>query len=254
MPRYKITIEYDGKNFSGWQNQKGLRTVQNAIENSIKKFCGKKISVYAAGRTDTGVHAKGQVAHLDLEEESLEDKKGKLGKFTMGVNYYLSRNFKNEVVILNTTKVNTEFHARFSAKNRIYNYSILNKRVSSPLSRSHSWRVPLPLNTKLMIKASKLLIGKHNFEAFRSVECQSKSPIKTINKIVINQNKDFIIIKVKAKSFLMNQVRIITGTLVDIGLNKKTENDISLALKNLDKKHVGPTAPPHGLILEKINY
>ena len=172
----------------------------------------------------------------------------------MGVNYYLSRNYKNEVSILNTIKANNEFHARFSAKNRVYSYLILNKRVSSPLNRNSSWRVPLPLNTKLMIKGSKLLIGKHNFEAFRSVECQSKSSIKTIDKILINQNKDFISIKIKAKSFLMNQVRIITGTLVDIGLNKKTEDDILYALKNLDKKYVGPTAPPHGLILEKINY
>ena len=254
MPRYKITIEYDGKNYNGWQAQKGLRTVQKAIEQSIEKFCGKKISIYGAGRTDTGVHASGQVAHFDLDMDSIEDQKDKLGKLTMGVNYYLSRNFDSEISIISSEQVNEKFHARFSAKYRKYKYSILNKRTSSPLNRNNSWRVPLPLDIKSMISASKLLIGKHDFSSFRSAECQSNSSIKTIDDISLIQNKDFIYIKVKAKSFLMNQVRIISGTLVEIGLNKKTEEDILVALKKYSKKHVGPTAPAHGLVLEKIIY
>ena len=254
MPRYKITIEYDGKNFNGWQIQNNFRTVQAAIENSIHKFCGKKISIYGAGRTDTGVHASGQVAHLDLDMDSLEDKDNKLGKFTMGVNYYLSRNFEKEVSIISTHKVTDDFHARFSAKHRKYKYTILNKRVSSPLNLNHSWRIPLPLNIELMIKASKLLIGKHDFSSFRSAECQSNSAIKTIDEIIIKKNNDFITIEVQAKSFLMNQVRIITGTLVDIGLNRKTEKDVLVALKNYNKKNVGPTAPSYGLCLVEVNY
>ena len=153
MPRYKIIIEYDGKNFSGWQNQKGLKTIQEAIENSLFKFSGKKISIYGAGRTDTGVHAKGQVAHFDLNLSSLEDKNKKLGKLTMGINYYLSREFKNQISILSTKKVPKSFHARFSAKYRKYQYTILNKRVPSPFYRNNSWRIPLPLDIKLMQKA-----------------------------------------------------------------------------------------------------
>lgn len=254
MPRYKIIIEYDGKNFSGWQNQKGLKTIQEAIENSLFKFSGKKISIYGAGRTDTGVHAKGQVAHFDLNLSSLEDKNKKLGKLTMGINYYLSREFKNQISILSTNKVPKSFHARFSAKYRKYQYTILNKRVPSPLYRNNSWRIPLPLDIKLMQKASKLLIGKHNFSAFRSSECQSKSPIKTIDEIKIKKNEELIEITIKAKSFLMNQVRIITGTLIEIGLKRKTDRDILLALKDFDKKHTGPTAPPRGLILTEVTY
>ena len=168
MTRYKITIEYDGKNYNGWQAQKGLNTIQGALEESVQLFCGEKVSIYGAGRTDTGVHASGQVAHLDLDIESIEDKKNKLGKLTMGVNYYLSRNFNNEITIISSKKVNQEFHARFSAKYRRYKYAILNNRTGSPLNRNNSWRVPLPLNLQSMIKASKLLIGKHDFSSFRS--------------------------------------------------------------------------------------
>jgi tRNA pseudouridine38-40 synthase len=254
MARYKLTIEYDGKNFCGWQNQKSLVTVQGKIEESLYKFCGNKISVFGAGRTDTGVHATGQVAHLDIDEEELEDKDNKLGKLTMGLNFYLSRLCNNEISILKTVKVEKEFHARFSAIGRKYKYTILNKRTSSPLLKDKTWRVPLPLNYELMQKTSTLLIGKHNFSAFRSIECQSKSPIKTLNNISVIKNDELIEIYVEAKSFLMNQVRIIAGTLVEIGLNKKTDKDIELAFKTRQRKYAGATAPPNALILEKVIY
>ena len=254
MTRYKVTIEYDGKNFCGWQNQKNLLTVQGTIEKSLYKFCGKKISIFGAGRTDTGVHASGQVAHFDLNEDSLEDQNGKLGKLTMGLNFYLSRICKNEISIIETNKVEEKFHARFSAKGRKYKYTILNKRTASPLLKDKTWRVPLTLNLQLMQKASTLLIGKHNFSAFRSIECQAKSPIKTIDSIQIIKNKELIEIYVEAKSFLMNQVRIITGTLVEIGLNKKTEKDILMALKSHTRIYAGVTAPPHALVLEQVIY
>ena len=254
MTRYKVIIEYDGKNFCGWQKQKALISVQGTIEDSLYKFCGKNISIFGAGRTDKGVHASGQVAHFDIEEDDLEDKNDKLGKLTMGLNFYLSRACNNEISIIETSKVDAEFHSRFLAKGRKYKYTILNKKTSSPLLKDKTWRVPLPLNILLMQKASTLLIGKHNFSAFRSIECQAKSPIKTIDSIKIIKNNGLIEIYVVAKSFLMNQVRIIAGTLVEIGLNKKTEKDILLALKTYTRSHAGATAPPNALVLEKVVY
>jgi len=254
MTRYKVIIEYDGKNFCGWQKQKALISVQGTIEESLYKFCGKNISVFGAGRTDKGVHASGQVAHFDIEEGALEDKNDKLGKLTMGLNFYLSRACNNEISIFETSKVDEEFHSRFSAKGRKYKYTILNKQTPSPLLKDKTWRVPLSLNILLMQKASTLLIGKHNFSAFRSIECQAKSPIKTIDSIKIIKNNELIEIYVVAKSFLMNQVRIISGTLVEIGLNKKTEKDILLALKTYTRSHAGATAPPNALVLEKVVY
>ena len=254
MNRYKLTIEYDGKDFNGWQKQKGMETIQGAIEESLLKFSGKNITIYGAGRTDTGVHATGQVAHFDLDESGLEDKNSKLGKLTMGLNFYLSRLYENKISILETNKVSNEFHSRFSAKGRKYKYCILNRRTASPLLRNKSWRIPNHLDLKLMENASKYLIGKHDFTAFRSIDCQAKSPIKTIDNITINNEGELIEIYVEAKSFLMNQVRIIAGTLVDIGLLKKTNKDIQSALDNKDRKFSGPTAPSFALILQKIIY
>jgi len=254
MIRYKLTIEYDGKNFNGWQQQKGMKTIQGVIEESLFKFSGKNITIYGAGRTDAGVHAIGQVAHFDLNEEGLEDKNLKLGKLTMGLNFYLSRLCDNRISILETNKVSNKFHSRFSAKGRKYKYSILNRRTASPLLKDKSWRIPNPLNLQLMINASKHLIGKHDFTAFRSVDCQAKSPIKTIDNITIDNDGELIEICVEAKSFLMNQVRIIAGTLVDVGLLKKTDEDIQSALNNKDKKFSGPTAPACALILQKVIY
>ena len=254
MNRYKLTIEYDGKDFSGWQKQKGMRTIQGIIEESLLNFSGKNITVYGAGRTDTGVHAAGQVDHLDINIDGLEDKNFKLGKLTMGLNFYLSRLCDNKVTILETKKVNEEFHARFSAISRKYKYSILNRRTASPLLKDRTWRVPNTLNIELMKNASKNLIGKHDFTAFRSIDCQAKSPIKTIDNIKIVKNGEIIELYVEAKSFLMNQVRIIAGTLVDIGLQKKSNEDILLALKNKDKKFSGPTAPSLALILQEVMY
>ena len=254
MNRYKLTIEYDGKNFNGWQKQKGMKTIQGVIEESLFKFSGKKITIYGAGRTDTGVHATGQVAHLDLNEEGLEDKNSKLGKLTMGLNFYLSRLCDNRISIIETIKVDNEFHARFSAIGRKYKYCILNRRTASPLLKDKTWRIPNSLNIKLMKNASKHLLGKHDFTAFRSIDCQAKSPIKTIDNITINNNGELIEIYVEAKSFLMNQVRIIAGTLVDVGLLKKTDKDILAALDKKDKKFSGPTAPSSALILQKVIY
>ena len=254
MPRYKIFIEYDGSDFHGWQKQNDAATIQGEIEKAIYKFCRKKITIFGSGRTDTGVHALGQVAHLDLNKNSLEDKNGKLGKLTMGLNFYLSRDAKNKISITKTERTTNKFHARFSAVSRSYKYVILNSKSPSPMLRNKSWRVPKKLNEKLMKEAAILLEGKHDFSAFRSVDCQSKSAIKTIQKVEVKRKRKLIYIRVIAKSFLMSQVRIIAGTLVDIGLKKKTTEDITEALKERKRNLAGPTAPAHALVLEDIKY
>ena len=249
-----MDLSYDGTNYHGWQNQPEAISVQSCIENALSILIKAETPIYGAGRTDTGVHATGQVAHFDLDENGLEDKNSKLGKLTMGLNFYLSRLYENKISILETNKVSNEFHSRFSAKGRKYKYCILNRRTASPLLRNKSWRIPNHLDLKLMENASKYLIGKHDFTAFRSIDCQAKSPIKTIDNITINNEGELIEIYVEAKSFLMNQVRIIAGTLVDIGLLKKTNKDIQSALDKKDRKFSGPTAPSCALILQKIMY
>ena len=254
MPRYKITIEYDGQDFHGWQRQNKLKTIQGELETALYKFCGEKIKVFGAGRTDTGVHALAQVAHLDVDKNKLEDKLNKLGKLTLGLNYYLTRSTSNKISVLNTKKVKDSFHARFSALSRSYKYTILNSKSPSPLLRDTTWRIPKKLDENLMKNAAILMEGKHDFSAFRSIDCQSRSPIKTIKKIEVKKIKDIIYIKVIAKSFLMSQVRIIAGTLVEIGLKKKTEENIIKALKNGKRSLAGPTAPAHALVLERIIY
>ena len=254
MTRYKIIVEYDGADFHGWQRQKKLKTIQGELESAAYKFSGEKITVFGAGRTDTGVHAIAQVAHLDISNPSLEDKKDKLGKLTMGLNFYLARDTQNKISVLKTQKVSNTFHARFSAISRCYIYTILNSESPSPLLRNKSWRIPIKLNEKLMRKASFLLEGKHNFSAFRSADCQSKSATKTIEKVEVKRTGDIIYIRVIAKSFLMNQVRIFAGTLVDIGLNKKSEYQIVEALEKGKRSLAGPTAPAHALVLEEVKY
>ena len=254
MTRYKIIIEYDGADFHGWQRQNKLKTIQGELESAAYKFSGEKVIIFGAGRTDTGVHAIAQVAHLDINQQFLEDEKDKLGKLTMGLNYYLARDAQNKISVIKTKKVSDTFHARFSAISRCYKYTILNSKIPSPLLRNKSWRIPIKLNEKLMRKASSLLEGKHNFSAFRSIDCQSKSAIKTIKKVEVKRKGDMIYLRVIAKSFLMSQVRIFAGTLVDIGLNKKSECHIKKALETGKRALAGPTAPAHALVLEEVKY
>ncbi len=245
MYRYKITIEYDGSNFSGWQKQKNNPSVQETISEAIYKFSAQKVEVCGAGRTDAGVHALGQVAHFD----SLKD----FSDYTVreALNFYLQN---SGIAVLNVEKVPDTFNARFCAKKRSYLYRILNRRAPSPILEKRVWHVPLPLDVNQMSIAALKLIGKHDFSSFRAAECQAKSPIKTLDEINISVINQEINIYVSAKSFLHNQVRIITGTLVNVGLGKLSPEDITQILNAKNRTKAGPTAPPFGLYLYQIQY
>ncbi len=244
MHNYKIIIEYDGSSFVGWQRQNNGLSIQQLIEESIKKISNEKPIIYGAGRTDAGVHAKGQVASFKLlnnvDVSTIRD----------GMNHHL-RPFP--VAILSAEKVSEEFNARFSAKLRWYEYRVINRRPPLTLQINRAWCVHKIINIKKIIEQSKLFEGKYDLSSFRSVNCQSKSTIKTINSIEVKENKEEIIFIISAKSFLHSQVRIMVGTLVDIGL-EKIKNSISEIISFKNRNRAGVTAPAHGLYLKKIEY
>ncbi len=243
--RYKIGIEYDGSSFCGWQRQDVLRTVQGCIEEAIQGMTGQKVLVEGAGRTDTGVHATGQVGHFDL------DKYYPPHRIQDGLNFYLKG---LGVVIFNVEKVDPPFHARFSATSRTYHYHILNRRSPSALDRFRAWHVVMPLDFEAMKNASKHLVGHHDFSAFRSSKCQSNNPVKTLTQFDIHKEGDRLTAIIKARSFLHNQVRVMMGTLKMIGSGHWEEDDLLRILLNKDRIKAGPTAPPHGLYLVDVGY
>ena len=244
MHNYKITIEYDGTDFVGWQRQENGLSIQQLIEDSIYKLSNKKTIIFGAGRTDAGVHAKGQVASFKLDShidiDTIRD----------GLNHYLR---PHPIAILSSEKTEENFNARFSAKLRWYEYKLINRRPPLTLTNNRVWCVHKNINIQKMIKQSELFLGKHDLSAFRSINCQSKSAVRTINSIDIKQNNDEIKFIISAKSFLHSQVRIMVGTLVDIGLGKiprSVAEIIYLKKRNL----AGTTAPPYGLYLTKVEY
>ena len=244
MNNYKITIEYDGTNFVGWQRQENGLSIQQLIEDSIQKLTNKKTTIFGAGRTDSGVHAKGQVASFELygniDTDTLRD----------GLNHHLR---PHPVAVISTEKVSNDFNARFSAKLRYYEYRVINRRPPLTLENNRVWCVHKTIDLKKMTEQSKNFIGKHDLSAFRSINCQSKSSIKSITSIDIKTNNDEIFFTISAKSFLHSQVRIMVGTLVDIGLGKisKSISEIILLKK---REYAGVTAPAHGLYLTKVEY
>ena len=245
MPRYKIIIEYDGTNFAGWQKQKDTISVQKTIEDALAKLSEKEITIHASGRTDAGVHALGQLAHFDLDKE-MED-----WKIRMALNHYL----RNEAVaILSCTKTNDEFHSRFDAKLRHYQYKILNRRAGAVLSKNRAWHIPYELNLEAMKNAAKHLIGKYDFSSFRDAECQAKSPIRTLSKIEIEKIEENINITISAPSFLHHMVRNIVGTLVLVGGEKIKADDIKTILEAKDRTKSGPNAPAYGLYFCQVDY
>ena len=244
MFNYKITIEYDGTNFVGWQRQDNGLSIQQLIEDSIYKLSNKKTIIFGAGRTDAGVHAKGQVAsfkldtHIDLD--TIRD----------GLNHYLR---PHPIAILSSEKTDDDFNARFSAKLRWYEYKLINRRPPLTLSNNRVWCVHKNINIQKMIDESKLFLGKHDLSAFRSINCQSKSAIRSINSFDIKQINDEINFIISAKSFLHSQVRIMVGTLVDLGLGKISQSISEIIL--LKKRELaGMTAPAYGLYLSKVDY
>jgi tRNA pseudouridine38-40 synthase len=243
--RYKITVEYDGTRFCGWQYQEGVLTVQRALQESCVKLTQENVLVTGAGRTDTGVHALGQVAHFDLK------KPWDPYLLRKGLNFYLQ---STGVSIISITEVDPSFHARFSAKGRSYCYKILNRASDSPLNHQRCWFVPQFLDEKLMREGARYLMGHHNFNAFRSSRCQSDNPTKTLNQCDVQRYEDYIYIKVSAPSFLHNQVRIIVGSLKKVGDKTYPPEWIHNLLISQDRKKAGPTAPPYGLYFESVVY
>ena len=245
MPRYKISVEYDGGPFVGWQHQDSGPSIQAALEDAIFAFTGERVHVQCAGRTDAGVHARGQVAHFDLAvEKPTEEVRGAL-------NFHLK---PHPIVVPAVELAAPDFHARFSATWRRYRYRILNRRTPAGLDRGQVWHVPVPLDDKAMADAAAVLTGKHDFNSFRSVACQSKTSIKTLDLLSVVRTGEEIDIEVGARSFLHNQVRILAGTLQLVGRGQWSKRDVEQALAARDRTRAGPTAPPVGLCLMEVRY
>lgn len=245
MPRYRLTIEYDGTPFFGWQRQLDHPSVQQALEEAIEAFSGEKVTTQAAGRTDSGVHALGQVAHFDLSRE--------WDPFRIGeaLNYHLKR---NPVAIIKSEAVGDDFEARFSAKARHYEYRILNRRARAALEHKRVWHVSTQLDVDAMHMAAQTILGQHDFTTFRAAECQAKSPIRTLDKLDVFRQADHVVITASARSFLHHQVRSITGSLKLVGAGKWSPRDFRKALDAKDRARCGALAPPAGLYLVKVDY
>ena len=245
MFKYKLIIEYEGTSFVGWQRQNNGQSIQQSLEEAIQKLVNEKVAVYGAGRTDSGVHAKGQVAHFELSKNILLD------NIRDGINQYLR---PLPIAILNVDKVTDNFHARFSAKQRIYQYSIINRRSPLTFQRQLYWIIYKTLDINKIEEATTYFKGKHDFNAFRSIDCQSSSSIKTIDHCSVTNDHEIITILVAAKSFLHSQVRIMIGTLVNVGEGKIQPSDVKQIIEMKDRNKAGVTAPAHGLYLKKVIY
>ncbi|MCC0030874.1 MAG: tRNA pseudouridine(38-40) synthase TruA [Brucellaceae bacterium] len=247
MPRFKLTIEYDGTPYAGWQRQAGQHSVQAALEQAIEAFCGEQVTVKGAGRTDAGVHALGQVAHIDLARDWKAD------TVRDAVNAHL-REAGETVTCLAAEHCADDFDARFSAVRRSYLYRILSRRAPPALDAGRVWWVSKALDAEVMAQAAERLTGRHDFTTFRSVQCQAKSPVKTLDRLDVTRNGDEIEIRAVARSFLHNQVRSLAGTLKKVGEGGWTADDVTDALEARDRARCGPVAPPHGLYLVAVDY
>jgi tRNA pseudouridine38-40 synthase len=245
MPRYKLIIEYDGTPFFGWQWQDNAPTVQGALTAALTAMCGHAVKVQGAGRTDAGVHALGQVAHVDLEKDWRAD------RVRDAVNAHLR---PHPVAVLSAEKVPDGFDARFSAKKRHYVYRIANRRADLALDRLRAWRVPRQLDAEAMQAAAQRLVGKHDFTTFRSSECQAKSAVKTLDQLDVTRDGDEVRIETSARSFLHNQVRSMVGSLALVGDGKWSADDLAAALAARSRHACAPVAPPDGLYLVSVDY
>jgi tRNA pseudouridine38-40 synthase len=245
MPRYKLTIEYDGTPFVGWQIQDNGVSVQGALTDAVTAFSGERTTVAGAGRTDTGVHALGQVAHVDLskdwDSETVRD----------ALNYHLR---PHPVAVLAAERVGNDFDARFSAIKRHYRYRLINRRADLALEPLRAWRVPRPLDSQAMHAAAQRLIGRRDFTTFRSAECQAKSALRTLDRLDVRRDGDEVRIEASARSFLHNQVRSMVGSLVHVGEGKWSADDLNAALDARDRARCGQVAPPQGLYLVRVEY
>jgi tRNA pseudouridine38-40 synthase len=245
VARYKLTIEYDGTGFVGWQVQAQGVSIQGLLQAAVEAFTGDRTEVRGAGRTDAGVHALGQVAHADLAKDWDTD------TVRDALNAHLR---PHPVAVLKAEKVADDFDARFSARRRHYAYRIVNRRADLALDRNRAWRVPRPLDARAMHEAAQRLVGKHDFTTFRSTECQAKSPIKTLDRLDVAREGEEIRCIVCARSFLHNQVRSMVGSLVHVGEGKWSADELSAALAARDRTACGQVAPPEGLYLVRVEY
>jgi len=245
MPRYRVTLEYAGEGFVGWQRQENGMSVQQALEEALENLTGEAPRVFAAGRTDAGVHASGQVAHFDLARE------WPLKALRDGSNHHLK---PHPAAVLEAREAPPDFDARFSAIRRRYRYRILNRRSPPVLERGRVWFFAKPLDEAAMQAAADRLTGHHDFTSFRSVQCQAKSPVKTLDRLEVWRMGEEIAIEAEARSFLHNQVRILVGTLARVGEGAWTADDVAAALAARDRAAAGLTAPPQGLCLVEVDY
>ncbi|HEY4266282.1 MAG TPA: tRNA pseudouridine(38-40) synthase TruA [Micropepsaceae bacterium] len=245
MPRYRVTLEYDGGPFAGWQRQDNGPSIQGALEEAIFRLAGERVTVTGAGRTDAGVHARGQVAHFDLVKEfaptTIRD----------ALNAHLR---PAPVAIVEAALSAADFHARFSAIARHYEYRILTRRAPPALDRGHVWHVGRPLDVAAMQEGARAFIGQHDFTTFRAAECQAKSPVKTLDRFDVSEQGEEIVCITRARSFLHHQVRSMVGTLKLVGEGKWCAADVTHALRARDRTQCGTVAPADGLTLLRVDY
>ncbi|MCC6915245.1 MAG: tRNA pseudouridine(38-40) synthase TruA [Rhodospirillaceae bacterium] len=245
MPRFKLIIEYDGAPYVGWQRQDNGPSVQGALEDAVRGYCQVKAVVHGAGRTDAGVHALGQVAHVDIPRDDRPH---------VVVNALNAHLRPHPIAVLGAEKVDEEFHARFSALERAYEYRILNRRAAPALDIGRVWWVAQPLDARAMHEAAQRLVGNHDFTSFRAAECQAKSPQKTLDQLDVARHADMIVVTARARSFLHHQVRNMVGTLKLVGEGKWSPRDVTDALEARTRSAAGPTAPPGGLYFARVTY
>ncbi len=245
MPRFKLTIEYDGGPFVGWQRQENGPSIQGALEDAVRGYCQVDALVQGAGRTDAGVHALGQVAHVDLPRDDSPH---------VVVNALNAHLRPHPISILAAEKVGADFHARFSAVERAYEYRILTRRGPPALDAGHVWWIVHPLDADAMHTAAQELVGHHDFTSFRASECQADSPVKTLDQLDVMRQADMIVVIARARSFLHHQVRNMVGTLKLVGEGKWSARDVKAALTAKSRAAAGQTAPPDGLYLTRVKY
>lgn len=245
MPRYKLIIEYDGTPFVGWQRQANDLSVQEALEVAIEGFSGEAVRTQTAGRTDAGVHARGQVAHFDLSRD------WDSFRISEALNYHLR---PLPIAILSCEAVSGDFEARFSATARHYQYRISNRRARPALEENKVWHVPVALDDRAMHEAAQALVGKHDFTTFRSAQCQANSPLRTLDRLEVSRDGDLIEIAASARSFLHHQVRSMAGSLKLVGEGRWSPADLRSALEACDRSRCGAMAPSSGLYLISVDY
>lgn len=245
MTRFRLDLEYDGGPFVGWQRQENGLSIQQCLEEAVHATVQEETHVYGAGRTDAGVHATGQVAHVDIVKEIAPD------RLMAALNFHVK---PHPVAVTNCAVVGDDFHARFSATGRAYLYRIVNRRAPPVLARGHVWWVPSDLDVAAMHVAAQRLIGKHDFSTFRAALCQAQSPVKTLDRLDVMRVGAEIHIVAEARSFLHHQVRNMVGTLRLVGDGKWSADDVTAALEARDRAAGGPTCPPDGLYLTAVKY